>query len=212
MLNSVMRAVGGLTYRVGLGPQPSDVPDHRLVELVEGQDPLVPGRALDLGCGTGRNAIYLARHGWETVGVDMVGYAVDVARRKAAANEVAVRLVQGDVTRLAELDIGADFTMLMDGGCYHMIPPGRRDAYAESVTRVAAPGARLIIVGFSRMVGAGMHREELLARMPGWQLLRVGRVPGEQMCHYVSGPAPLRGLLKRGAFQPLRYELERERG
>ena len=38
--------------------------------------------------GTGRNAIYLARHGWETVGVEMSGYAVEVARRKAAAQAV----------------------------------------------------------------------------------------------------------------------------
>lgn len=209
MLTSALRTISDLAYRVGLGPQPSDVPDHRLVELVEGPDALPPGRALDLGCGTGRNAIYLARHGWDTVGVEMAGYAVETAKRKAAG--VDVRFVQGDVTKLSDLDIGGDFTLLMDGGCYHMIPRGRRDAYAESVTRVAAPGARLITVGFSRMVGAGMHREELLARMPGWLLLRLGRVPGEQMYQYVSGPVPLRAILKRGAFQPLRYELERER-
>ncbi len=72
-MNSMLRAVGGLAYRLHLGPQPSDVPDHRLVALVEGPDRLTPGRALDLGSGTGRNAIYLARHGWEAIGVEMVG-------------------------------------------------------------------------------------------------------------------------------------------
>ncbi|WP_102142199.1 class I SAM-dependent methyltransferase [Mycobacterium hubeiense] len=210
MLTSALRAASSLSYRLGLGAQPSAMPDHRLVELVEGPGKLTPGRALDLGCGTGRNAIYLATHGWDTVGVDMVGYALDVARRSAAERGAAVRFVQGDVTRLDELDIGTDFTLLMDGGCYHMIPPNRRDAYAQSVTRVAAPGARLIMVGLSSMVGTGMHREELLARMPGWRLLRLARVPGEQMCQYVSGPAPLRALLKRGLFRPLRYELERD--
>src|ERR1700757_1857898 len=165
-MNSVFRAAGDLAYRLGLGPQPSDVPDPRLVELVEGPDKLASGRALDLGCGTGRNAIYLARQGWDTIGVEMVEYAVEVARRKAAARDVPVRFVQGDVTRLADLDIGAEFTLLMDGGCYHMIPPGRRDAYAESVTRVAAPGARLILVGFSRMLG-GLDQKELLSRLTG---------------------------------------------
>jgi hypothetical protein len=97
----------------------------------------------------------------------------------------------------------------MDGGCYHAIPPGRKDAYAESVTRVAAPGARLIMVGFSQVIGMGMHGEDLLPRLAGWRLLQVRRVPGEQMCQYISGPAPLRAALKRGAFRPLRYELER---
>ena len=202
MVNSVARSIADLAYRLGLGPQPSDVPDHRLVELVEGPNRLTPGRALDLGCGTGRNAIYLARHGWETTGVEMAGYAVELAGRTAAAEAVTVRFIQGDVTRLSDLDIGTGFTLFMDGGCYHMIPAGRRDAYTQSVTGVAAPGARLI------MVGAGMRREELLRRLPGWRLVQVDRVPGEQMCQYVSGPAPLRTALKRGAFHPLRYELE----
>lgn len=193
-------------YRFGLGPQPSDVPDHRLVELVEGSDKLAPGRALDLGCGTGRNAIYLAKHGWDTIGVEMVGYVVEVAQRKAAAQSALVRFVQGDVTRLADLDSGVDFNLLTDGGCYHTLPAGRREAYVESVTGVAAPGARLILVGFSRR--SGLRPEDLLPRLPGWRLIRVDRLPGEQMYQYVSGPAPLRAALRRGAFQPLRYELE----
>ena len=207
-MNSVLRLVADVTYRLGLGPRPSDVPDHRLVELAEGPNRLAPGRALDLGCGTGRNAIYLAGHGWETVGVEMSGYAVEVARRKAAAQGVPARFVKGDVTRLPDLDIGPPFNLFMDGGCFHTIPPGLRDAYAESVTAVAAPGARLIMVGFRRPLGAGTQGDKLLRRLPGWRLVRVDRVPGEQMCQYVSGPAPLRAALKRGAFHPLRYELE----
>ena len=200
----------GLPYRLGRRAQPfSDVPDHRLVELVEGPDKLTPGRALDLGCGTGRNALYLARHGLETIGVEMVQYAVELAQQKAGTDPLPIRFVQGDVTRLAELDIGADFTLLMDGGCYHMIPPDRRDAYAKSVTRVAGPVARLIIVGFSRTLGADRHPEHLLARLPGWRLVKLERVPGDQMCQYVAGPALPRAALKRGALHPLRCELER---
>ncbi|HXA12744.1 MAG TPA: hypothetical protein VNW93_11235, partial [Mycobacterium sp.] len=115
----------------------------------------------------------------------------------------------GDVTRLEELRIGADFNLLMDDGCYHMIPANRRDSYAQSITAVAGPGARLILIGFSRILGAGLDPEDLLTRMRGWRLVQLDRVPGEQMCQYVSGPAPLRAALKRGAFHPLRYELER---
>ena len=209
MVNSVVQSVGGIAYRFGLGPQPSDVPDHRLVELVEGPDRLAPGRAIDLGCGTGRNALYLARHGWETVGVEMVGYAVELAQRKADAQHQSIQFVQGDVTRLADLNIGADFTLLMDGGCYHTIPPRRREAYADSIATVSAPGARLIMVGFSFSLGAGRRPERLVERLPGWRLLQLDRVPGEQMYQYVSGPALLRAALKRGAFHPLRYEMER---
>lgn len=208
VLKTVARPVAEVAYRLGLGPRPSDVPDHRLVELVEGPDRLPPGRAIDLGSGTGRNALYLAAHGWDTIGVEMAGYAVEVAARAATAKALPARFLQGDVTRLAELDIGDGFSLLMDGGCYHMIPANRRDAYAESVTRVAAPRARLIMVGFSQLLGTGMQREELLSRLRGWRLVDVDRVPGEQMRDYVSGPAALRAALKRGAFHPLRYEFE----
>ncbi|HET7667002.1 MAG TPA: class I SAM-dependent methyltransferase [Mycobacterium sp.] len=187
------------------------MPDHRLVELVEGPHRLPPGRALDLGCGTGRNALYLASQGWDTVGVEMVGTAVAVAERRATAKAVPARFVQGDVTRLDELDIGDGFTLLMDGGCYHMIPANRRDAYARGVTALAAPGARLIMVGFSRLLGTGMQRNELVPRLRGWRLVHVDAVPGDQMREYVSGPAALRTALKHGAFHPLRYEFERPR-
>ena len=209
MVNLTFRPLTEAAYRLGLGPRPSDVPDHRLVELVEGPDQMSPGRALDLGCGTGRNALYLAAHAWETTGVEMAGNAVAVATGAASARSLPVRFLQGDVTRLAELDTGADFTLFMDGGCYHMIPANRRDAYVESIMRIAAPGARLIMVGFTRVLGAGMQRDELLSRLRGWQLVDVSRVPGEQMCQYVAGPAALRAALKRGAFHPLRYEFER---
>jgi hypothetical protein len=112
-------------------------------------------------------------------------------------------------TRLAELGVGADFTLLMDGDCYHTIPVWRRDAYAESVTRVAAPGARLIVVGFRRPLAAGADGEDLLARLPGWRLVRFEKVPSDQMHQYVSGPAPLRAVLKHDVLHPLRFELER---
>lgn len=209
MVNSALQLVGNVAYRFGLGPQPSEVPDHRLVEIVEGPDELAPGRALDLGSGTGRNAIYLAAHGWDAVGVEMAGYAVGVARRKAAAQGVSPRFLQGDVTRLPELDLDGDFNLVMDGGCYHTIPPRQRDAFAEAVTAVAVPGARLIMVGFRRPLAAGSDGDKLLKRFRGWRLLLAEQVPGEQMYEYVSGPAPLRAALRRGYFHPLRFELER---
>lgn len=208
MVNLVLRTVADVTYRLGIGPRPSDVPDHRLVEVVEGPDRLPPGRAVDLGSGTGRNAIYLARHGWDVVGVEMSGYAVEVSRRKATEQGAPARFVQGDVTKLPDLDIGAACNLFMDGGCYHTLPPGRRDAFGESVTAVAAPGARLIMIGFRQSLSAGTQGDGLLKRLPDWRLLSEDRVPGREMHEYVSGPAPLKALLKHGALHPMRYELE----
>src|SRR5260370_14518015 len=77
-----------------------------LVSVVEGPGKLEPGKALDLGCGTGTNSIYLARHGWETTGVDFVPRAIAQARRKAAAAGASPRFLVGDVTRLTDLGMG----------------------------------------------------------------------------------------------------------
>jgi SAM-dependent methyltransferase len=216
---ALLQPAADVAYRLGLGPRPSDTPDHRLVEVVEGPDRMRPGRALDLGSATGRNALYLAGHGWDTTGVEMSGQAIRIARRKAAAAGLSVRFLEGDVTKLAKsdrptsdqsiLDIGFDYQLLMDGGCYHMVPHSRRDAYVRGVTEVSAPGALLIMVGFGTHLSLGVNRDELLARFGDWELLAADRVPGEQMHEYVSGPAPLRAMLHRDWFHPMRYQLRR---
>jgi hypothetical protein len=68
----------------------------------------------------------------------------------------------------------------------------------------------LIMVGFSALLGTGMRGDELQSRLRGWRMLHVEHVPGDQMREYVSGPALLRAALRRGAFQPLRFEFERD--
>ena len=173
---AILRTAADVAYRLGLGPRPSDTPDHRLVEVVD--EAKSPGRALDLGCGTGRNARYLARRGWGATGVDMSGEALRVAAEKATADQLEVLFVRGDVTRLGELGIGDGYRLVMDGGCYHMVPPARRNAYADGVTRAAAPGALLIMVGFGRHLGLGIDPDELVTRFTGWDLIAADRVPG----------------------------------
>jgi SAM-dependent methyltransferase len=126
-------------YRLGLTPWDTGVAPPELVALVEGPDALRPGRALDLGCGTGAHAVYLARNGWQTTGVDLVGHAISTARRRAVAAGVDPTLIEGDVTRLTHLGIGDGYDLIFDFGCYHSLyPMAMRDAYARNVTEVAA--------------------------------------------------------------------------
>ncbi len=63
-----------------------------------------PGRALDLGCGTGTNVIYLAQHGWQAIGVDFVKKAIHHARQKADQAGVTVKFYADDVTHLSEIN------------------------------------------------------------------------------------------------------------
>ena len=69
-------------------------PNRFLVEELAG---LPPGPALDLACGEGRNAIWLARRGWEVAGVDFSGVAIDKAGRMAAEAGVEARFVRADL-------------------------------------------------------------------------------------------------------------------
>ena len=106
------------------------------------------------------------------------------------------------MTELPTLSIGDNFALLMDGGCYHMIPASKRDAYARSVSAVAATGATLIMVGFTRHLAFGMGRDELIKRFVGWQLVDAQPIPGEQMHQYISGPQLMRTALRHGRFVP----------
>jgi SAM-dependent methyltransferase len=142
-------------YLVGFKPWDSGVPPPQLVAVVEGSDALLPQKALDLGCGTGTNSIYMARHGWDVTGIDFVPRAVTVAKRKAAEAQASPRLMVGDVTRLTELGIGTDYSLLLDLGCFHSIPDAGRDAYVRGVTALARVGATLLLFGFVRGGGRG---------------------------------------------------------
>ncbi|GAA3936410.1 class I SAM-dependent methyltransferase [Actinomadura viridis] len=164
-------------YRAGRPPWDTGVTPPELVALVEGQEALPPGRVLELGCGTGTNATYLARHGWEVVAIDLIDKAVAQAREKAAAAGAAVRLLHGDATRLDDLDAPGPYDLFFDLSCYCGIPPHRRDAYAAGLTRRAAPGARLLMFGYGPEAFddpiSGVTADELRSRFTGWDLVEA---------------------------------------
>lgn len=200
------KTAGALAWRLGAFAKPSDVPDQGLCDFVETH---APARALDLGCASGRNALYLAANGWDTTGVELIGPAVHEARQTAAIRGLNLSLVQGDVTKLPTLGLGDEFDLLMDGGCYHTIPESQRDAYARSISAVAAPGATLILVGFTQVIGRGMRNDELPHRLTEWELIDARAVPGEEMCRYIKGPAVIRAALRKGRFGPWRYRFKK---
>lgn len=96
-----------------------------------------PGRALDLGCGTGTNAITLALCGWDVVGVDFASKAIRAARRKAAAAGLKIDFHQADVTDLGML--AGPFDYVLDIGCLFTLNPDGRINYAEELVRLTKP-------------------------------------------------------------------------
>jgi len=108
-----------------------------------------PGRALDLGCGTGTNAVYLAKHGWTAAGVDFAARAIAKARRRAREAGVASQCSfhVGDVTRLDFL--AGPFDLALDIGCLHSLPVAQRAAYAAGVARLVRPGGAYLLYAFA---------------------------------------------------------------
>jgi len=104
------------------------------------------GRALDLGCGTGTNVVYLARHGWSAAGVDFAGRAIAKARRRARDAGVSCTFVVGDVTRL---DVAGPFDLALDLGCLHSIPVSGRAGYAAGLARVVRSGGTYLLYAFA---------------------------------------------------------------
>ncbi len=147
-----------LLYRFGRPRWDTGVVPPEIRRLVE-EERLAPGRAIDLGCGTGTSAVYLARHGWDVVGVDFSPKAIGRARRRAAEANVAgsARFLVADVTSLSGIE--TLFELALDVGCFHSVPRDARARYAAGVARVLRPGATLLIYAFVREsmpgVGAG---------------------------------------------------------
>ncbi|MES2154718.1 MAG: class I SAM-dependent methyltransferase [bacterium] len=105
------------------------------------------GPVLDLGCGTGENALFLAGLGLQVTGIDLAPRAIQEARRKAEARGSSAAFRVGDALQ-ASLPAHA-FGAIIDSGFFHGLSAAERRAYWRCAVRVLAPGGRLHILGFS---------------------------------------------------------------
>jgi len=133
-----------LIYRRGAPRWETGTMPGPLHDLIEGEQALPPGRALDVGCGTGPHAVYLAQHGWKVTGVDFSATAIRRAQSRAIDTGDA-SFVQGDVTRLSDSGVDGPFDLVLDVGCFHGIPAARRTAYVDEIARVMRPDAFLLL-------------------------------------------------------------------
>lgn len=105
------------------------------------------GEVLDVGCGLGENAIYLAGRGLRVTGVDGAEAALRTARERAAQRGVEVTFVHTDVTTFD--GVAGRFDTVLDSALYHCLDADQRTAYAEALWRVTSPGAELYLLCFA---------------------------------------------------------------
>lgn len=144
-------------------------PDEHLVSYVE-RGLIAPGRALDLGCGPGRNALYLASQGFAVDAVDLSPAAVAWAEDRAREAGAQVAFHCGDAFALAGDALDGPYDLIHDSGCFHHLPPHRRISYLALLDRLLAPGGHLALTCFA----AGAMGSEL----PDGDFYRQSRLHG----------------------------------
>ncbi len=126
-----------------------DAPDESLVAWQgAGHLGVGPGTAiLELGCGPGRNAVWLARQGADVHALDLSADALTWGRERASAAGVDVRFERADVLRWTPPPGGYD--VVVDSGCFHHLPPHRRVTYLALLRRALRPGGRFALACFA---------------------------------------------------------------
>jgi SAM-dependent methyltransferase len=165
-------------YRTGTPPWQTPGPSSELQRVVA-EERIAPCRAIDIGCGAGMHAVWLARQGFDVTGVDLSPLAIDQARRRGAEAGVTIRFEEEDLLALRR-DY-QPFAFFFDRGCYHAVRRIDAAAYVHSLERLTLPGALgLVLAGNSRSThkpGEGppvVSEEELRSELePAFEILRL---------------------------------------
>jgi SAM-dependent methyltransferase len=138
-----------------------ETPPHALIELVE-SGKVKPCKAIDLGCGAGNYAIYLASKGFDVTGIDVSPTAIRLAKENAGKKGVKCKFIVADV--LGDLhEINDTFDFAYDWEVMHHIFPEERKRYVENVHRLLNPGGKYLSVCFNEkdpgFGGTGKYRK-----------------------------------------------------
>jgi ubiquinone/menaquinone biosynthesis C-methylase UbiE len=134
-------------YR-GVPPWDVGVPQPAFEALVRDGE-IGQGKVLDAGCGTGENALMLARHGCSVTGIDVAEDAIEIARSKAAKRHLDVRFVVGNALDLDQYFGEGAFDTVIDSGLFHALSDEERPAYVLQIARALKPGGKYFMLCFS---------------------------------------------------------------
>ena len=129
----------------GVPPWEIDGPQSEIVHLAEQGE--IRSAVLDVGCGTGENALYLAELGFEVVGIDIVPTAVEKALNKAKERSLAATFLVWDALQLQEL--GRRFNTVIDSGFFHVLPDKKRPVFVKTLASALNPGGTYLMMCFS---------------------------------------------------------------
>jgi SAM-dependent methyltransferase len=121
--------------------------------LVRAEDEgLVRGDVLDVGCGTGENALFFACRGHDVLGVDLAEKAIAEARRKAEERGLAARARFEVRDIVTDPGLGRTFGTVTDSGFFHALDDGSRARFVQALASLLAPGGLYLMLCFSDRV------------------------------------------------------------
>ncbi len=148
-------------YASGQMPWGAAEPPPEVMTLVAD---LSPGKALDLGCGYGRTAIYLAQQGWQVDGIDFVPEAIAEAKKRAEIAQASDQ-IQFWAASVADLHFLEDeYDAAFDVGCLHALPENEMRQYRDELLRLLRPGAVYLL--FIRLKEDGENEEQGSPHVP----------------------------------------------
>lgn len=126
------------SYASGQLPWDTGQPEPLLAQFVAANK-VIPGATLEIGAGTGTNAIWMAERGFDVLGVDVSPLAVERAQAKIEGRALRCRFAALDF--LAASPPGVPFQFVFDRGCFHVFDgPDERQRFAARVAAILAPG------------------------------------------------------------------------
>lgn len=133
-------------YKTGNTPWDTGRPDANLIQTVTAMA-LNPCQALDIGCGTGTNSIWLSQNGFEVTGIDASEIAIQKAIEKASIDNVKGTFIVADI--FSNKVVGDSFGFAFDRGCFHSFKAAEeRQSFAKSVAdHLETDGLWLSIIG-----------------------------------------------------------------
>jgi len=150
--------------------------------LVEEVASLVPGRALDLAAGEGRNSVWLAEQGWRVDAVDFSGVGLEKGRRRAEERGVSVTWIEADLLAYAPEGASYDLVILF----FLQIPWASMREVLRRASRAVTPGGTFLLVGHDRTnleQGHGGPKspdvlytpDQIVAELPGLEVTEAAR-------------------------------------
>ena len=144
-VHTLLRRLLYQTWYFRQPPWDTGISPPELIEFIEQHQ---PGRAIDIGCGTGTNVITLAKAGWQVTGIDFAPRAIKQACQKIMESGVKATASVNDATKLS--GVSGPFDLALDIGCFHSISQDGREKYLDQLNRILVSNGFWLWYGFLR--------------------------------------------------------------